>query len=192
MRALPAFRAGLGAALAMARGHADGVRLLDFEDADDQMAVAGHSFWAAAFCLPAFAALRVLDWMDGGIPEQAWHGVALDLLGYGVGWAGFALLSRGIAGRLGRARLWPRFVTLWNWCNVLQYLALLAATVPSVLGLPGWVDETAWLVAMGWAMWLEWFATREALQLPGAQAAGFVFLDVALGAVLAVITGYAM
>ena len=29
---------------------------------------------------------------------------------------------------LGRAKLWPRFVTVWNWCNVLQYLALVVAT----------------------------------------------------------------
>jgi hypothetical protein len=166
MRATAAFRAGLGAALVLARGRPEGIDLLAGEPAE-QMAVAGYSFWAAAFCLPPFFVLRALEWLDDGVPPEPVHGVALDLLGYGVGWAGFALLMWFIAGALGRRHLWPRFVTVWNWCNVLQYL-----------------------VAMGWAMWLEWFATREALELPGAHAAGLVFLDVALGAVLAVVTGY--
>jgi hypothetical protein len=190
MRALASFRAGLGAALVLARGHADGIRLLDMDPAD-QMAVAGYSFWAAAFCLPAFIALRALEWLDGGVPEAPMHGVALDLFGYAVGWAGFALLSRSIAGWLGRGRLWPRFVTVWNWCNVLQYVVLVIATVPPALGLPDLVGETVWLVAMGWALWLEWFATRAALEISGRYAAGLVFLDVALGALVAVITGYA-
>ena len=190
MRALPAFRAGLGAALVLARGRAEGIQLLDGA-ASDQMTVAGYSFWAAAFCLPAFLALRGLEWADSGIPSEPMHGMALDLLGYGVGWAGFALLSRSIAGWLGRAQRWPRFVTVWNWCNVLQYVALVAATVPPALGLPDWISETAWLIAMGWALWLEWFATRVALEVSGLHAAGLVFLDVMLGAVIAVVTGYA-
>ncbi len=190
MRALASFRAGLSAAVVLARGHADGIRLLDV-GAADEMAVAAYSFWAAAFCLPAFAALRALDWAQSGVPAEAAHGVALDLLGYAMGWAGFALLSRSIAGMLGRAPLWPRFVTVWNWCNVLQYLVLVGATVPQALGLPDLVDETVWLVAMGWALWLEWFATRVALDISGLWAAGLVILDVALGVLLAAITGYA-
>jgi hypothetical protein len=190
MRALASFRAGLGAALVLARGHADGIRLLDVGPADE-MAVAGYSFWAAAFCLPAFAALRALEWMADGVPEAPVHGVTLDLLGYAVGWAGFAVLSLYIARMLGRGRLWPRFVTVWNWCNVLQYLALVGATVPAALGLPDLIGEAVWLIAMGWALWLEWFATRAALEISGPMAAGLVILDVMLGAVMAALTGYA-
>ena len=190
MRALASFRAGLGAALVLARGRAEGIRLLEF-DAAAAMQVAAHSFWAAAVCLPAFAALRALDWAEGGVPAEPVRGALLDLLGYAVGWAGFALLSRSVAALLGRAALWPRFVTVWNWCNVLQYLALLAATVPQALGLPDLIGETVWLVAMGWALWLEWFATRAALEVPGVQAAGLVVLDVALGVLLAALTAYA-
>jgi len=190
MRALPSFRAGLGAALVLARGRAEGIRLLDAGPAD-QLAIAGYSFWAAAFCLPAFIALRALEWLDGGMPAEPVHGVTLDLLGYAVGWLGFALLSRSIAGMLGRGHLWPRFVTVWNWCNVLQYVVLVLATVPPALGLPDLIGEAVWLIAMGWALWLEWFATRVALEVSGAHAAGLVFLDVMLGALMAVVTGYA-
>jgi len=190
MRALASFRAGLSAALVLARGHADGIRLLDV-GAADEMAVAAYSFWAAAFCLPAFAALRVLDWAQSGGPVEPVHGVTMVLLGYAVDWAGFALLSRSIAGMLGRARLWPRFVTVWNWCQVLQYIAVVGATAPQAIGLPDLIGETLWLVAMGWALWLEWFATRVALDISGVRAAGLVILDVALGELLAAVTGYA-
>ena len=115
MRAMAAFRAGLGAALVLARGRAEGMDLLAGEPAE-QMAVAGYSFWAAAFCLPPFIVLRALEWLDDGVPAEPVHGVALDLLGYGVGWAGFALmLVAGLfytAGALVYARKkpdpWPR------------------------------------------------------------------------------------
>jgi hypothetical protein len=61
---------------------------------------------------------------------------------------------------------------------------MLAALVPVGLGLPTWVDETVWLVALGWALWLEWFATRAALAISGWPAAGLVALDLAIGLVV--------
>ena len=188
MRARTAWRAGLRAALLLARGHADAVRLLDVGPAHEA-ALAGYSFCAAIVCLPAFAGMRSLEWAQSGVPPGALHGVAADLLAYVVGWAGFALLSHRLAALFQRARRWPRFITMWNWCNLLQYLALLAAMVPAALGLPDWIDETLWLVAMGWAVWLEWFATRAALEIPGFHAAGLVAIDLMLGLMLAAITG---
>ena len=188
MRAGTAWRMGLRAALLLARGHADAVRLLDVEPAD-QPALAGYSFCAALVCLPAFAGMRSIEWAQSGVPADALHGVAADLLGFVLGWAGFALLSHRLAALFQRAQRWPRFITAWNWCNLLQYLALLVAMVPPAVGLPDWIDETVWLVAMGWAVWLEWFATRAALEIPGFQAAGLVAIDLMLGLVLAAITG---
>ena len=51
---------------------------------------------------------------------------------------------------------------MWNWCNVVQYLLLVLAGLPLLLGAPDWIDQTAGLVALGWALWLEWFAARVA------------------------------
>jgi hypothetical protein len=178
---------GLQAAFRLARGRTDGVSLLAAAPGD--AAEARRSFWAAVFCLPGFVALHLVDQAQsggGGIGPA--RGFALDLLGFVIGWAGFALISRDIAGAFGRARLWPRFVTLWNWCNFIQYLVLVAAALPSLLGLPDWIDQTVWLIAVGWALWLEWFMTRTALEIPGPLAAGFVALDVALGLFIAGVT----
>ena len=114
-----------------------------------------------------------------------------ELLAFIVGWAGFALASHRLAAVLHRSSLWPRFIALWNWCNVLQYLAFFAALLPVALGSPDWVDQTVWLVAVGWALWLEWFATRTSLAISGWPAAGLVALDLAIGLIVEGVTGTA-
>ena len=183
MRGIPT---GLHAALLLARGRAEAIGLLAEGDA---IAAARRSFWAAALCVPAFVCLRLLDWQQsGGAPASA-RGFAGDLLGFVVGWAGFALITHELAKGLNREAAWPRFITLWNWCNLVQYLMLVAAALPGLLGVPDIVGQTAWLVAMGWALWLEWFMTRLALSVPGPVAAGMVAMDLALGLFIAGFTG---
>ena len=118
-------------------------------------------------------------------PGHAW---ALDLLFYVIGWIGYAVLSRSLVAALGRSQHWPRFITVWNWCNVVQYLLLVIAGLPLLFGAPDWVDETAGLVALGWALWLEWFAARVALDVSGVAAVGMVVLDITIGLLLSGVT----
>ncbi len=47
------------------------------------------------------------------------------------------------------------------------------------------MQQTAALVTLGWAIWLEWYATRTALAIGGLPAALFTLLDLALGVALA-------
>jgi hypothetical protein len=167
---------GMHAALLLARGRSEGLRY-----AESDLAGAARSFWAIALALPAFICLRLLD--TGGVPVPA-HEFALDLLSYIIGWLGFALLSRPVVEAMGRAASWPRFIVLWNWCNVVQYLLLVLAAVPGLLGAPEVAQQAASLVAIGWALWLEWFAIRLALKATTLQALGLVALDVTIGLVL--------
>jgi hypothetical protein len=175
---------GLQAALLLARGRPEGIRTVG-----NDVGVAARSFWAAGVALPAFLCLRLLDWASEGVPAHPAHAWALDLLFYVIGWAGYAVLSRSAAAALGRTQHWPRFISVWNWCNVVQYLLLVVAGIPLLLGAPAWLDQTAGLVALGWALWLEWFAARVALDVSGAAAFGMVALDVALGLMLSGVTG---
>jgi hypothetical protein len=170
---------GLQAALLLARGRPEGVQHLD-----NDMRAAARSFWAAAVALPAFLCLRLMDWSAEGLPTHPGHTAALDLLSFVIGWAGFAVISRRMVAAMGRGTAWPRFVAAWNWCNVVQYLLLVVAGIPLLLGAPDWVDQTAGLVALGWALWLEWFAARVTLQVPGFAAAGLVLADIVLGLIL--------
>ncbi len=172
---------GLAGALLLARGRAEGMHLVAADDEPAQVAAA-RSFWAAALCLPAFICLQLIGLaQEPRLPPHAAHGFALQLLGYVIDWAGYALLSLWLARAMGKRAQWPRFIAAWNWCNVVQYLLLVAASLPPLLGLPAIVGETAWLVATGWALWIEWYATRLALDVSGLQAAGLVLLDEALG-----------
>ena len=123
------------------------------------MAGAARSFWAmrdlpAGVRLPATAGLD-----DGGMPPHAAHVFALDLLSYGIGWCGFAVLSHRLVGAMGLGERWPRCIALWNWCNVVQYLLLVVFSIPGLLGAPALLDQAAQLVGLGWALWLEWFAS---------------------------------
>ena len=181
------FGTALQGAFLLARGRPDGLLLITAPPEAER--AAARSFWAIAVCLPGFLCLHLLDWADGGMPAAPAQSLTLDLLGYVIGWLGFAVLSHQLAGGMGRARLWLRFIAVWNWCSVVQYLMLVVAALPSLLGLPEMLVETAWLVAMGWALWLEWYATRLALAVPGGTAAALVGLDFALGLFLAGVTG---
>lgn len=181
---------GLQAALMLARGRPDGLGLLDQKSSVAMRAAAG-SFWAIAFALPGFVALHVMDWVISGEPSGVGRGFAHDLLGFVIGWLAFALLSHRVAEITGRAALWPRFITAWNWCNVIQYLMLVAATLPGLLGLPAFIGQVCWLVAIFWALWLEFFTARLALALPVRGAIALVALDFGLGVALVfVIAGF--
>jgi hypothetical protein len=180
--------AGLHGAFLLARGRADGMRLI-VAPPEAEMAVATLSFWAIALCLPAFLCLHLLEWTEAGMPAAPADALARALLGYVTGWVGFAVLSHRLARALGRSALWPRFITAWNWCNVVQYVIIVVAGLPDLAGLPSAIGDTAWLVGMGWALWLEWYATRLALAVPALPAAALVGLDFALGVLLAAVTG---
>jgi hypothetical protein len=178
-----AVTSGLYGALLLARGRAEGV---GYVEAD--MAGAARSFWAAAICLPALVCLRLIAWLGDGLPPHAAHVFALDLLSYGIGWCGFAVLSRRLVGAMGLAERWPRYIALWNWCNVVQYLLLVVFSIPGLLGVPALLDQSAQLFGLGWALWLEWFAFRLTLGIGIVPAAGLVALDVAIGVLLAAVS----
>jgi hypothetical protein len=171
---------GLHAALLFARGRSDGLRYVEAD-----MAGAKRSFWAVAVCLPAIVCLQLMTWVQYGVPAQAGHVIALDILGYVVGWLGFALLSYYVAPMFGCAESWPRFIAAWNWCNVVENLLLVVGGIPGLLGVPSIVDEAAQIIAIGWALWIEWFATRQALGTTGLVAVLLVVLDQLIGLLLA-------
>jgi len=174
---------GLQAALLLARGRSDGLRQLDTD-----LGAAARSFRAAWVALPAFVALQLIAWADGGVPALPGSALAFDLLTYVIGWVGFALLSREVAAALGREASWTRFIIVWNWCNVVQYALLLAAELPGLLGAPDWLAQAFWIVGLCWSLWLEWLAARLTLQVSSLVAAGLVGLDIAIGLLLAAVT----
>jgi len=189
MGAITGMGAGLHAALLLARGRAEGLQVLAGRD-EPSLTTAARSFWAAVLCLPAFVCLLLINLAaEPKLPPHAGHELALQLLGYVIQWAGFALVTRWLATLLGRGEAWPRYIAVWNWCNVVQFLLGVAAALPALLGLPDIVCETAWLAATGWAVWIEWYATRLALGITGLQATGFVLLDQGMALLMVAVIG---
>jgi hypothetical protein len=57
--------------------------------------------------------------------------------------------------------------------------------IPGTLGAPAIVDQACELVTIGWALWLEWYATRLAFGVGQLTAVGLVMLDQSIGIMLA-------
>jgi hypothetical protein len=171
---------GLHAAVLFARGRSDGLR---YVEADSRGVL--RSFWAIALCLPAVVCLQLMTWVEYGEPAHAGHAIGLDIMGYVVGWLGFAVLSFHLAPLFGRESRWACFIAAWNWCNVIENLLLVVGGIPGLLGVPPVIDEAAQIFAIGWALWIEWFATRQALGISGFVAVLLVVLDQVIGLLLA-------
>ena len=181
----PSIINGLASAWLFARGRAAGLLLIP-----PGMDSARHSFMAALVCLPLFVVLRLIAWsVQGEPPSGVPVALAGELVGYSLGWVGFALASKILADQAKRSANWPQFIAAWNWSNVVQYLLLVILLVPAALGLPSWVGNAMGLVAVGYAMWLEWFVTRTALGVQSSTAVMFVVLDLALGLFIGSVTG---
>ncbi|NMJ40540.1 hypothetical protein GWK16_04770 [Roseomonas sp. JC162] len=116
------------------------------------------------------------------------RGLAADLIAYVCSWAGFALASLPMTEALGRRALWPRMIAAWNWVNFVQYLVLAVLTLPAMLDAPSAVSDTLGLVGLGYAIWMQWFAARAALEISGVRAAAFVAIDLGLSVFLSGLT----
>jgi hypothetical protein len=106
--------------------------------------------------------------------------LAADVIAYVCAWAGFALAALPLCEAIGRRALWPRLVAAWNWVNLVQYVVMGVLALPALAGLSGLVVDALGLVAIGYALWLQWFTARAALGVGGLRAAGFVVLDLAI------------
>jgi hypothetical protein len=170
---------GLSAALRLARGRADGVALVG----DDTGTTAG-SFWAIALCIPSVVCRVLMSWIGTGIPASAGHEIARELIIFVLGWLIFVEATYWLARSLGLLPRWRRFIVVWNWCNVIEGVLVIAGGIPGLLGVPDTIDEAFQLITLGWALWLEWYATRLSLGVDGFAAFGLVVLDQAIGIIL--------
>jgi hypothetical protein len=171
---------GLSAALRLARGRPDGIVLIP----GDRATIA-RSFWSVAFCLPAVICRLLMSWVDTGIPSDGAHLAGRELIVFVLGWLIFVEVTHRLAPVLGRAQRWGRFIALWNWCNVIEGMLVVIGGLPGLFGAPEAIDEACELIAVGWALWLEWYATRLALGVGPLIATSLVLLDQSIGILLA-------
>lgn len=167
--------AGMAAAALLARGRSAGLALLDGTPAG-----AWRSFAALFVAAPFFLGLKLIaapPMLARADPLRLWLAEAI---GYVIGWFALPLAMVTVSRLLDRAGRFPLFVTAWNWTNLAQAMVLLAAALVAAL-LPGGFGQFVSLLALGYVLWLQWFVAREALAVPGLQAAAVVGLDLVLG-----------
>jgi hypothetical protein len=180
MSSVSAVTSGLNAALRLAWGRPDGVVLVP----GDRESIV-RSFWSIALCVPSVIGRLLMSWATNGVPADAWHVVGREVIVFVLGWLVFVEVTHRLAPVIGRAERWGRFIAVWNWCNVIEGALVVVGAIPGVLGAPAVIDEACQLIAIGWALWLEWYATREALGVATLTAVGLVVLDQSIGIMLA-------
>ena len=167
---------GLRGAIRLTRGRADGILLMDGDAAG-----AVRSFWALAFCMPILVGMRLVSWAETGAPAQAGRILSQDLAIFVVAWLAFATVSFQLARILRREAEWPRFLVAWSWCSVMQNLLMFVGSLPDDFGAPPVVGQSIQLIAIGWALWLEWYAIRLTLSLSTIASAWIVLIDASIG-----------
>jgi hypothetical protein len=180
MSSVSTVASGLNAALRLAWGRPDGVVLVP---GDRETIV--RSFWSIALCLPLVIGRLLLSWVATGVPDGAWHAVGREAIGFVLGWLVFVEVTHRLAPLIGTAERWGRFIAVWNWCNVIEGVLVVVGGVPGALGAPAVVDQAFELITIGWALWLEWYATKLAFGVGGMTAAWLVLLDQSIGIFLA-------
>jgi hypothetical protein len=171
---------GIHAALRLAVGRADGAVLVS---GDRQTIV--RSFWSIAFCLPSVMCRLLMSWMVDGIPANAIHLAGREVTVFILGWLVFVEVTHRLAPMIGGAERWGRFIAVWNWCNVIEGVLVVVGGLPGTFGAPAVIDQACELVTIGWALWLEWYATRVAFGVGALTAVGLVLLDQSIGIILA-------
>ena len=172
--------AGLNAALRLARGQPDAVVLMP---GDRETII--RSFWSIPLCLPSVIGRLLMSWTDTGVPKDWVYSVSREVIVFVLGWLVFVEVTHRLAPVIGRAEGWGRFIAVWNWCNVVEGVLVIVGGVPGLMGAPAIVDQASELVMIGWALWLEWYATRLAFGVGPLNAVGLVLLDQSIGIMLA-------
>jgi hypothetical protein len=145
-----------------------------------------RSFWAAAVAYPGFLILLMLrvepaQWQQSGL----WRILAVETIGYVIGWTLFPLVILPFCRWLGRAGEAIDFIIAYNWSQVLQtglFLGLAALEGGGLM--PGAAAGPIFGLAFLAVLAYEWFIARIALDAGGVAATAVVLIDLVLGAVV--------
>jgi hypothetical protein len=145
-----------------------------------------RSFRAAVLVYPLFLVLLAIRanparWEAAG----GWFVVAIESIGYVIGWTIFPLVMIGVTRWLGREPKYYDFMVAYNWCQLPEgVLAVVVAVVTQAGILPGAAGRTVEITAGIAVLVYEWFIARSALQTSRSAAAFVVLVDVVLGAMV--------
>lgn len=146
---------------------------------DDTPAGAARSFWVAAFVLPAYAILLLIQLWDVLAETTAIRFLTVEAIAYVISWTATPLVVWYIAGMLDRQERYFAWLSAYNWSNTIQIAVYLPAVLLAATGLLGeGLGETlVMLVTLAVFVYL-WFIARTALDISGPASAGIVAIAV--------------
>jgi hypothetical protein len=159
-----------------------------FHDFDLSHRGVWQSFWAAAICYPAFL-LLLFTRLDADTMTQSGllHIAIVETIGFVVAWTGFPLAVIFYCKWLGREDEGYAFIVAYNWSQVIQTGALLLAAFFDATIAPENLAAGIDLIAYGAVLAYEWFVALVALGAGGWIALSIVFIDLALGSIIAIL-----
>lgn len=148
-----------------------------------------RSFFAAVLVLPLYLATLDVRFAGEGF-ETPWpRFLAIQMIGYVIGWIAYPLVMTTVARALDRERHYLRYIVAYNWTSVWQNLIYLPL---AMLSLGGAVAEgpAAFLTlgALVVVLVYAWFVARTALDVPAPVAAALVALDIGLSLIITAVT----
>lgn len=181
-------RLALAGTLRLARGDRGGLACFD-----RSLDGFWRSFRAAVISYPLYLVLlamrvTVAEWARSG----GWRIVAVETIGYVIGWVAFPLLMLTVTRWLDRAHRFFDFMVPYNWCQVPQgalFVLVGLAFESGMLGPQSGEDiGIASLVATLVYEWYVWYIARVALDTTGLVAVFIALVDLALALLISGIT----
>jgi hypothetical protein len=140
-----------------------------------------RSFWAAAYCYPAFLLERWLEVPAETVASSGLgHVFLVESIAYVISWTAFPLAVLALCRGLKREERGFDFITAYNWSIVLQIalfvlIGLLSLMLPASAGV---ALQRLGLIA---ALIYEWFIALVAIGAGGWLAGVIVILDIIIG-----------
>ena len=153
-----------------------------------------RSFRAAIIAYPFYLVLlamrvSVAEWQRSG----GWRILAVETIGYVIGWVAFPLLMLTVTQHLGRAHRFFDFMVPYNWCQVPQSALFVLVGLAFESGMLGPRSAAGiGLVAVVATLiyeWYVWYIARVALDITGPTAVFIAVLDFVLGVLISQVAG---
>ena len=153
-----------------------------------------RSFRAAVISYPLYLVLlamrvSVAEWQRSG----GWRILAVETIGYVIGWVAFPLLMLTVTQHLGRAHRFFDFMVPYNWCQVPQSALFVLVGLAFESGMLGPRSAAGiGLVAVVATLiyeWYVWYIARVALDITGPTAVFIAVLDFVLGVLISQVAG---
>ena len=139
-----------------------------------------NSFWAAAILAP-FAAITVAREAIVAPPPSLWRLIAVESIGYAIGWLAFPLVMVWVAERLGRGDRYFVYMVPYNWFHLIEIALGGPILLLSLSGLlPVEAEKFLVMLVLLALLGYEWFIAKNALLVSSGVAAMLVGLDLSL------------